>query len=302
MNRMRKSLVPLARCWHPLCLAIALAIAGPSPVRAQDAASLLKRHATLLGALESSPFQRPLVLESIEHADRLQGDIYSRIDQPLAVVGPALRGIKPWCDILILHLNVKQCSTSGALAGAKLGLAIGSKHDQPLSAAYRIEFDYRLVTAQSDYLQVLFQADQGPWGTSGYRIRVEAVALDAERSFLHLSYSSAYGVLARIAMQGYLATIGRGKVGFSIVGRKPDGQPQHIGGTRGVVERNTMRYYLAVESYLGALSLPVAQQFEKRLAAWFAGTERHPAQLHEVERSEYLALKRGQMRQQAPGG
>jgi hypothetical protein len=106
-----------------------------------------------------------------------------------------------------------------------------------------------------------------------------------------------------MAMLGYLATIGRDKVGFSIVGRKDDGQPQYVASTRGVVERDTMRYFLAIEAYLGALSLPPAQRFEKRLADWHAGVERYPLQLHELDLGEYLGLKREQLRrQQAPGG
>jgi hypothetical protein len=61
---------------------------------------------------------------------------------------------------------------------------------------------------------------------------VEVVALDAQRSFLHMSYSYAYGLAARLAMQSYLATAGRNRVGFTIVGRQADGQPIHVGGMR----------------------------------------------------------------------
>ncbi len=64
---------------------------------------------------------------------------------------------------------------------------------------------------------------------------------------------------------------------------------------RGVVERNTMRYYLAIEAYLGALTTPVPQQLEKRLNDWYSGIERYPLQLHEIERSEYLAMKRSEV-------
>ena len=53
-------------------------------------------------------------------------------------------------------------------------------------------------------------------------------------------------------MQGYLATGGRDKVGFSIVGKTASGAPQYLDGMRAVVERNTMRYYLAIDAYLGA--------------------------------------------------
>jgi hypothetical protein len=160
------------------------------------------------------------------------------------------------------------------------------------------DFAYQIVTARPDYLQVLLSADQGPLGTSRYRIVLEVVALAAGRSFLHMSYAYDYGRVAQVAMQGYLATIGRNKVGFSVATHQPDGRPRYIGGMRGVVERNTMRYYLAVEAYLGALSLPAGQQFARRLLDWHAGVERYPLQLHELELGEYLDLKRGQAARQ----
>lgn len=304
MNPLHEALAPRARQVRPLArLAIVLALAAAVPAQAQDAASLKARHEALRETLASNAFQRPLVLESSEREDSLQGDIYARIDQPMAAVAPALTGIDHWCEILMLHLNVKQCRAGDAKAGDALRLVIGQKHDQALDQAYRFAFAYRVVASRPDYLQVQLTADEGPLGTHGYRIVLEVAALDARSSFLHLSYSYGIGMMARMAMQGYLATVGRDKVGFSIVGRKADGHPLYIASTRGVVERNTMRYYLAIEAYLGALSLPLAQRFEKRLADWHTGVERYPLQLRELERGEYLSLKREQRRrQQAPGG
>lgn len=285
--------------WLGLCWVLA-----ESPQAwAQSAAVLQARHGALQDKLASNAFQRPLVLESSEASSGLKGDIYARIDQPFTILAAALGTGSHWCDILILHLNVSQCRFSGAAPNETLQLAIGSKYDRPLEQAYRLTFAYRLVAAQPDYLHVSLTADEGPLDTRDYRITLEVVALDARRSFLHLSYAYDYGAAARLAMQGYLATLGRDKVGFSVIGRKLDGQPQFIGSTRGVVERNTMRYYLAIEAYLGALTLPRAQQFERRLADWHSGVERYPLQLHELERDEYLALKRAQVqRQQAAGG
>ena len=78
------------------------------------------------------------------------------------------------------------------------------------------------------------------------------------------------------------------------------GEPRFIGGTRGVVERNTMRYYLAIESFVGALSAPPATRVEKSLRDWFAAIERYPRQLHEMEQGDYLDMKRKEYsRQQA---
>ena len=80
--------------------------------------------------------------------------------------------------------------------------------------------------------------------------------VDGGRTFLHLSYSYTFGTAGRLAMQVYLGTVGSSKVGFTVTGTQPDGQRQHIGGMRGVVERNTMRYFLAIEAFLGALAVP----------------------------------------------
>jgi hypothetical protein len=282
--------------WLGRC-ALAVAAALPAlPVQAQDAAALKARHAASREALASNVFQRPLVLESIEQPDSLKGDILTRIDQPFAVVGPALQGGARWCDILILHLNVKQCRAGDSKGGDGLQLVVGQKHDQPSDQAFHFAFTYRVVSSQPDYLQVELSADEGPLGTSDYRVLLEAAALDTQRSILHLSYAYRFGTAARLATQAYLGTIGRDKVGFSVVGRDAEGQPRFIGGTRGAVERNTMRYYLAIEAYLGALSLPPDQQLDKRLADWHSGVERYPRQLRELERGEYVAMKREQVK------
>ena len=99
-------------------------------------------------------------------------------------------------------------------------------------------------------------------------------------------------------MAAYFSTIGRVKVGFTVTGKENDGSPIYIGGMRGLVERNTMRYYLAIEAYLGALTLSPRAQFEKRIGDWFVAVERYPRQLHEIEKAEYLDMKRKEQRRQ----
>jgi hypothetical protein len=298
---MLRQLVQMLRGNALATLVLCGSLAAAPLAHGEDAAALRARHAALEGALAGNVFQRPLVLESSETPGRLQGHIYSRIALPFALVGPALRDSGQWCEILTLHLNVTQCRASTGPAGPALALFVGRKFDRPVADDYRFDFAYRVVASRPDYLQVSLSADQGPLATTDYRILLEVVALDAGRSFVHLSYAYGYGLAAQAAMEGYLATIGRNKVGFSVVGHKPDGAPLYIGSTRGLVERNTMRYYVAIEAYLDALALPRAQQFERRLAAWFAGVDRYPVQLRELELDEYLALKRKQAQRQKAG-
>lgn len=266
--------------------------------QAQDSAAMNARQVALREALASNAFGRPLVLESTQSDNGLKGDIHAVVGQPFGIVSPALQGMDNWCDILIVHLNVKNCVARGSGANSVLRLAVGRKFDQPLADTYRVDFAYRVGASQPDYLQVLLEADTGPLGTRDYRIVIELVPRDATSSFVHMSYSYAYGIAARLAMQAYLATIGQDKVGFSITGRAADGAPIFIDGVRGVVERNTMRYYLAIEAYLGAIHLPQAQRAERRLRDWFTAIERYPRQLHELERDEYMSTKRRELAQQ----
>jgi len=93
-------------------------------------------------------------------------------------------------------------------------------------------------------------------------------------------------------VQAYLATAGADKVGFSSSGGKL------IGGMRGIVERNTMRYYLEIDAYLSAAAAPSGQRVERRLAAWFDATEQYARQLHEIARPDYLAMKRREVQRQ----
>ena len=271
--------------------------------QAQDAASLGARQTALREALASNAFGRPLVLESMLSDNGLKGDVYAVVGRPFGLVSPALQGMNHWCDILIVHINVKNCQARGSGADSVLSLAVGRKFDQPLADAYRVDFAYRVGASQPEYLQVLLKADSGPLGTRDYRLVIEVIPRDATSSFVHLSYSYAYGMAARLAMQGYLSTIGHDKVGFSITGHEADGAPIFIGSVRGVVERNTMRYYLAIEAYLGANHLPPAQRAERQLLDWYTAVERYPRQLHELEREQYLTMKRRELlRQRALAG
>lgn len=280
-----------------MCVGIAhAATAGPDT---NSAASLRAKYTELGQQLSNNQFKRPLYLDSAESSSHLRGDIYALVDYPFAAVNEAFNDPAHWCDMLILHLNTKYCHASTNKSGSILMVSIGKKDFQPVDQAYRVEFAYSVATTTPEYFDVGLKAQTGPLGTSDYRIRLEAVAIQGGKTFLHITYSYAYNFAGQIAMQGYLATIGRGKVGFTITGNQSISQPDYIGGVRGVVERNTMRYYLAIDAYLGALSTPPAEQLEKRLQSWFASTELYPRQLHEVDRANYLDMKRREyLRQQ----
>jgi hypothetical protein len=289
----------LARVLRSACLALAFLALAPA-ASAQDAAALKARVQALQDKFAHNQFGRPLVLESTQTSGDLKGDVYAIVDHPFAMVQQALQSPDHWCDILILHLNVKRCRTSGGTP-KMINLSVGRKFDQPVEDAYELDFVYRVAASTADYLQVLLSAEEGPLSTKNYRIQVEAIPIDAKRTVIHMSYAYGYGFAARIAMQTYLSTIGSQKVGFTVVDKTPDGKPVYQTGVLGLLERNTMRYYLAIDAYLSAYSLPPAEQPEQRIRQWYASTERYAAQLHEMDQDEYLDMKRKEMRRQPPG-
>jgi hypothetical protein len=289
------SLRSLSRALAAASVAIALSFSPPA--FAQDAATLKARYASLQDKFANNQFGRPLVLESTQSSGDLKGDVYAVVEHPFSTVQQALVSPEHWCDILILHLNVKRCKASAATPKT-LSLNVGRKFDQPIEDAYELNFKYRVGASSADYLQVLLSADEGPLSTKNYRIQVEAVPIEAKRTVIHMSYAYGYGFAAKMAMQTYLATLGSAKVGFTIVDKKPDGKPVYQAGVLGLLERNTMRYYLAIDAYLSAYGLPAAEQPEKRIREWYASTERYAQQLHEMDEAEYLDMKRKEMRRQ----
>jgi hypothetical protein len=267
---------------------------------ADPASALQARHAALSEQLEHSPFPQHLHVESIDDPGSSQGDVYAVVDYPIAAVIDAFSSPANWCDALILHLNVKYCRPGSRDGRTVLSTAIGRNFEQPLSRAYRVEFTFGVAASRPDYVDIELKARKGPLGTANYRISLEAVGLENERAFVHLRYSYTYGFVGRLAMKTYLATSGSDKVGFTVIGDQNDPQPKFIGGVRGAIERNTMRYYLAIDAYLGALATPAPDRFEESLERWFSATELYPLQLREIGRDSYFAMKRSEYaRQQA---
>jgi hypothetical protein len=278
---------------HPFLAAIAaLAVlawpaSGDEPDQeTASAAALRSRHEALREKLDRSPFGRPLVLESTDSGGNLKGDVHAVIEQPFRKV-QALASPKEWCELLVLPFNVQKCEAQGD----RLSVYIGRKPDSPLAEAKRLELTYALLAKSDELLQVRLAAPTGPAGTRDYRITFEATPLDARRTIVHMGYGYGYGAMSSLVMQSYLATSGKDKVGFTTQGRDEQGNPRLVGGMRGVMERNTMRYFIAIEAFLQALDAPPEKRRAARAEQWFAAVEKHPRQLHEMSRAEYLALK-----------
>ena len=273
--------------------------AEAAPSITNDSAVALKTKYTELNEqLLNNQFQRELYLISSESKHDLKGEIYAVVDDPFATVSKALNNPDHWCDALIMHIDIKYCHASGNGFNTVLKVNLGTKTEQALAQTYGIEFNYREVMNTPDYFAVELKAANGPLSTHDYRIWIEATPLKDGRTFIHFTYTYAFGLVGNLAMQVYLASGARNKVGFTVTGKLPNGQSAYIKGVRGVVERNTMRYYLAIDAYLSALTLPADKQLEKRLQYWYNGTNQYALQLHEIDQEDYLVMKRNEYRRQ----
>lgn len=269
----------------------AWAVFVPPPPPAAAAEALRAHFASLAERLAHNDFGRPIVLDSEDGNGTVRGDVYAVVEHPLAQVEAGLQEAQNWCAVFMLPYNTKRCEVEAGNRGTRLSMYLGRKKDTPIAEAFRIDFRYAVAARTADFLKLELNAASGPLGTRDYAIMFEATSIEGARTFLHLAYAYSYGMVSRVAMGTYLSTVGASKIGFTVDGRGPDGKPRHVGGMRGVIERNTMRYFLAIDAFLEAQSAPPAERLDRRLVDWYDASERYPLQLHELDRAEYLEMK-----------
>ncbi len=274
-----------------------------APATADDAAASGFEHRvaelkTFVEQLEQSTLSPPVHIESEQTEGRLRGDVYGIVEQHFETVGDALAFPAGWCEILPLQLNVKACTHAGDGRDRLLTLYLGRKFYQKPEAAHPLPLTFESLHSSESGLEIALRASRGPLGTHNYVLAVAAIPLTEGRTLIHVSYSYEYGLMSRAAVFGYLKTMGRKKVGFSVVGEDRNGRPIYVRGVQGMIERNAMRYHLAVQAYLETLHVPEYDRFERRIERWFDLTSVHPKQLFEMPRDDYLRYKRRERAEQ----
>ena len=266
---------------------------GFSPVfaaQSSDALTLHKTFTTLESQLQSSPLKRPALIASSETTDTLQGDLHTILDQPFGALRAMAILPSRWCEVILLLSNTKACRVDGGNVAIKLLVLASSSKGQSTAGATTSEFLFSAQKDEPEYLDIALLAESGPMGTNQLRLQLQAIPLTPARSFLRLHYSYNTSWMGRMAMQTYLQTLGRGKTGFTVVD-SPDSPSAFIGGARGVIERNTMRYFLGLECSLSAKGPESAERFQAMADCWYNAVEKYPVQLHEMDRTEYLTIK-----------
>jgi hypothetical protein len=248
-------------------------------------------------AIRRGPFGFPLQVRSEERRDVVSAEALGIIDHPLQAFGAAVTEAASWCEFMPLNLNIKACTIQWDAREPLITLYIGGKGY--LSPEWASQQPYRfLVRArQREYVAVELSALQGLLGTKAHQLEFEAASVDG-RTVVALRSSYEQSAASKLATAIYLATVGRDKVGFSRERVGPDGQASFVRGAQGMIERNLMRYYLVLKAFLDTQALPDSRRFEARISTFYDLMERYPAQLHEMERAQYLDAKRRERQNQ----
>jgi len=284
---MRNKLLRFAGIW--LWLSLWLLICNG--VAHADNAEMQHQYHALQAALQNNVFGIPITIQSSDQNHTMLGVVYGVMDQPFSAIKQALESPQAWCEIVPQHLNIKACTFEQTDSQCRVTFYSGRKFYQHPEDVYQLPYRFAVSNAAADYFQTTLTANKGPMGTSHYRIEVEAIPIAEHKTFLHFHYAYHYNFLTSLGMKTYLATLGSGKVGFSVTGSDDEGRPVYVDGIRGVIERNTIRYFFAIQSYLDTQKVAPGKRLLARLNKWFVLTERFPRQLHEMDKADYLKYK-----------
>ena len=254
--------------------------------------SLIDKYHKIEKELEKSALTIPFYLESSVSKNASRVDIYGTVKYPFDIVKNELQEPTNWCDIVLLHSNVRACTYKKGNDTWLLTLYNVKKFQDPLEDAYQMNFEYRVIAQQPGFFAISLAAREGPFRTKDHQFGLEAIPLGQDRTFIHLRYSYRYSSLGYFLMKSYFSIFGGGRIGFSVIGTDSEGNPVYVGGLRGAVESNVLRYYFTILAYMDSLKIPVEQRLEKRMSQWYDLTARYKRQLFEMEKEEYLAHKR----------
>jgi hypothetical protein len=240
--------------------------------------------------LSETALDAPFQVWSSDAGRELTVEIASVIDFPFDEVDAALTDPEAWCEFIPLVFNIKACILANQEGRTLLTFYIARRFHDPAEQAFRLQYEFDVPENEADRTHIHLFAPRGPHGTRDYVIDLEIRRAGHDRTELHFQTSFRPSFRSRIATRAYLSGAGRDKVGFSVE-RYEDGKPVYVGGVKGAIERNAMRYFLALDAFLDTMHLPEEVRYEGSLQTFFDATERYPRQLRERGREEYLEAK-----------
>jgi hypothetical protein len=241
-------------------------------------------------AARRGPFGLPLQVHSEERETRVSAEIHGIIDHPFRALATTFTEPGGWCDFLVLNPNIKTCTFRQEARETLLTLYIGSRSYRAPESATEQVYRFLVRARQSDYAAISLTAPQGMLGTTAHRFEFEAGSV-AGKTVVGLSSSFEPSMLSRILTGIYLGTVGRNMIGFSREATEAGVPAGYVRGVKGMIERNVMRYYLALNAFLDTSDLPAGRRFEARASLAYDLMDLYPAQLRQMDKAEYLDIK-----------
>ena len=276
--------------FHTVVLLIAgVSLWNPS-WSAEDPAIVLRNNYHEFLAGSQRPADLPIQVFSADREGVLEAKIHAVLDRDFSSLAEILSSPANWCELVPVVLNVKACTWQTGADTTQLTFYVGRKFYEPPEKAYKLNYDFILKAFRDDYFHIALVAEEGPLGTSDYLLEVEAIELSG-KTFLAVRTSYRSSAISRFGTRGYMATLGRDKIGFTVTGGDAD-NPEYIQGIRGIVERNAVRYYLALQAFLETQQLQPDLRFAAAAELWYDLTEQFHDQLYEMDRADYLDIKR----------
>jgi hypothetical protein len=282
------------RCAHLLLTLLPLLLAVPPDVSWGNEGAfqrLSSYYHDLQEAARLGPFGLPLQVHSEERPNLVSAEIRGIVDHPFETLGATFVQPAPWCDFLFLNPNIKACTFQGHAQEILLTLYIGTRNYRSPEAARQQPYRFLVRARQSQYAAISLSASEGLLGTKAHLFEFEAASV-AGKTVVALRSSYEPSALSRLVTAIYLATLGRDKIGFSRQQSGNGAEAGYVRGVQGMIERGVMRYYLALKAFLDTQQLPASRQFEARLNTLYDLMEMYPAQLRQMEKAEYLDIKR----------
>lgn len=240
---------------------------------------------------QRTPFAIPIRMHSEERKDEVHAEVQAILENPFDAVKAALTSPETWCQIAPLNVTIKACVYQPPPHETPLTFYLGPKQYRAPEDALAQPYQFSVQTRSPGTAAISLSAKNGLYGTTAHLMELELASVGG-RAVMTLHTSYVQSAASQLAMAIYLATFGRNKVGFTRESSRPGVEGEYVKGLRGMVERNVVRYYLALEAFLDTQSVPAPHRFEARLNMAYELMERYPLQLHDLEKAEYLDVKR----------
>lgn len=181
-----------------------------------------------------------------------------------------------WCIVARLVPDVRECRpwTDGMGLELTLQSGDGTQRTQPHTIRH---------TRLDDEIRSTLIAKQAPLGVTDAGLRLTASG-NASAVTLTVEYGYQSSLRSRLATRAYLSGSAGARPGISEE-PGPEGDPVLVSGLRGLVERNAMRYFLALVSALEHTGP------EQAVSAWLRAASRFEADLVEQDETAYRSSR-----------